>query len=208
MKALFKEIRAGDVEAVSMRLDNDSALANAIAKAPPKTDAGESALQVAIKSANFPIAHLLLDHGADVNYMDRSPEHGWTIPVLHMAIRAAVFSARYGRNRALPGEPARIEIMNSADEFERAFGVLSVMVARGADLTTSDSAGNLAIGRAVLDARQVIDEPILDDLAGDLGRVFTLLFDAGADPHWVDPRRGEPLSTIYASEPVVRFLDG
>ena len=47
--------------------------------------------------------------------MDQSEVNSWT-PVLHDAIRAAVFSSRFGRNRALPGSP-RIEVMNTAERF-------------------------------------------------------------------------------------------
>ena len=56
MKASFKEIRAGDVAAVVARIDADPDLVRAVAKTPPKKDDGQSALQVAIKSANFEVA--------------------------------------------------------------------------------------------------------------------------------------------------------
>lgn len=206
MKALFTEIRHGDLAAVKKRLDADPALVDAIAKAPPKKDDGQSVLQVAIKSGNLAIANFLLDRGADVNYIDRSPLNSWNTPVLHDAVRATVFSARFGRNRALPGEPPNIEVMSTLDRFEAAFGVLQRMISLGSDVGALDSFGNPALARALLDARQVISEPMSDDLAEDLARVFDLLLAAEADVHYVDPKRGETLLVTFGGEAVGRFL--
>jgi ankyrin repeat protein len=206
VKTLFRGIRSGDTAAVAALLDGNPGLVNAVAKAPPKKDDGQSALQVAIKSGQFDIAQLLIDRGADVNFMDRSELNRWNVPVLHDAIRAAVFSSRFGRNRALPGTPAQIEVMNTAEQFSRAFEILNAIVARGADLRARDSVGNPALMRAVLDARQVIDEPILPELYDDLHRVFDLLLVAGADPKWIDPRFGWSIADAVEGEPVRQFL--
>jgi ankyrin repeat protein len=77
MKVLFREIRAGDAAAVSARLDANPILVGAIAKAPPAKDDGQSTLQVAIKSGQFEVAHLLLDSGAYVHFMDQSATNAW-----------------------------------------------------------------------------------------------------------------------------------
>lgn len=69
MKAFFKEIRAGDLEAVRSRLEANSTLVDATATAPPRKDDGQSPLQVAIKSGQFDIAHVLIDRGANVNFI-------------------------------------------------------------------------------------------------------------------------------------------
>lgn len=45
-------------------------LANCAAKQPPKKDDGQSPLQVALKTCNFEVAQLLLDAGADVNFIE------------------------------------------------------------------------------------------------------------------------------------------
>ena len=206
MKALFSEIRRGDVLAVSARLDGDPQLVHAVAKAPPKKDDGQSTLQVAIKSGRLDVAHLLLDRGADMNYMDKSAVNRWNMPVVHDAVMAAVMSARYGRNRALPSEAPQVEMMSTRERFEAAFGLLERMVRGGADLRAVDSFGNDALGRAVLDARQVIDEPLLPELDQDLGRVFALLISAGADLDRVDPKSGRTLAEQFAGEPVAQFL--
>ncbi len=206
MRALFKEIRAGDLAAVTRRLDADPDLVGAIAKAPPKKDDGQSPLQVAIKSGNFAIAQLLLDRGADVNFVEESAVNEWNAPVLHDSIRSVVFSSRYGRNRALPGQPPRIEVMNDLATFEDAFAVLRGMIDRGADTTATDSYGNSVLLRAALDARQIIDEPISQDLFSDLRRVFSLLLGAGADPYRVDPRVDASLAAHFTGTTVERFL--
>jgi ankyrin repeat protein len=109
------------------------------------------------------------------------------VPVLHDAIRAAIFSTRFGRNRALPVQPPDVEMMSAVEQFHRAFGVLKRIIDNGADLNAKDTAGNPPLMRAVLDASQVLSEPILIELQEDLHKIFDLLLGAGADAHWVAP---------------------
>ncbi len=206
MTVLFREIRNGDATAVAARLDANPALVDAIAKAPPAKDDGQSTLQVAIKAGRFEVAHVLLDRGADVDFIDQSPRNAWNAPVLHDAIRAAVFSSRYGVNRALPGEPARVEIVNTGEQFDEAFGVLERVLALVADPSATDSYGNPALMRAILDSRQVLHDLALPDRDADLRRVFALLLAAGADPEWIDSRRGLRLADLFADEAVSEFL--
>jgi len=206
VKAFFKEIRDGDTDAVRSRLDANPALIAATAEAPPKKDDGQSPLQVAIKSAHFDIAHLLLERGADVDFMESSALNRWNTPVLHDAIRAAVFSARFVRNRALPGEPPKIEVLNTEEQFTSAFDVLERLLKSGADVSKLDSAGNPALMRAILDARQIMSEPPPHELMDDLRRVFSALLQAGADPEWVDPRSQQPLTDDVAGTSLRRLL--
>jgi ankyrin repeat protein len=206
MKALFKEIRDGDIDAVRSRLDANPALIAATATAPPKKDDGQSPLQVAIKSGHFDIAHLLLQEGADVDFIESSTLNLWNAPVLHDAIRAAIFSSRFGRNRALPGEPPNIEVMNTEEQFHTAFGVLERLLDSGADVSKLDSAGNPALMRAVLDSRQIVSEPPPRDLMHDLERVFSALLQAGADPAWVDPRSQKSLTDAVSGTSLRQLL--
>lgn len=206
MKVLFKEIRAGDLAAVRARLEKDPGLVHATSKAPPVKDDGQSTLQVAIKASRFPIANLLLDHGVDVNFMEQSEVNAWRAPVVHDAIRAAVLNARFRRNWALPGEPARLEWSSTAERFGEAFAVLDRVVALGADVRRADSFGNSALGRACLDARQVLEAEVPAELDEDLRRVFSLLRSAGADPDEVDQNVGQPLAVHYAATPLARYL--
>jgi ankyrin repeat protein len=206
MRVLFKEIRAGDVAAVVARIDADPSLVQAVAKAPPRKDDGQSGLQVAIKSGNFEVAHALIDKGANVNFIDSSPLNSWGAPVLHGAIMAAIYSTRWGRNTALPGEPPRVVMMSTLEQFHRAFGVLKRIIDNGADLNAKDTFGNPPLIRAVLDARQVLSEPDLIELQEDLHRIFDLLLRAGADAHWVDPRTTRRMLDDLDGHPVRQFL--
>lgn len=76
MKKLFKAIKRNDFEEVKRIIEShyeEPELVNCISKAPPKMDAGQSALQVAIKNGGWHdmrIISYLLDKGADVNYME------------------------------------------------------------------------------------------------------------------------------------------
>lgn len=207
VKALFKEIRHGDLAAVTARLDANPALVHATAKSPPKKDDGQSTLQVAIKSANFPIAHLLLDRGADVDFMEQSEINAWRVPVLHDALRAAVLSARFWRDRAMPGEPPQWEWCSTLERFNRACDVLERLLNLGASVQQVDSFGNSALGRACLDARRILDSVIPPELDQDLGRVFTLLYRAGASPDAIEPNIGQAIRVFYANDPVARFFD-
>jgi ankyrin repeat protein len=206
MKVLFSDIRRGDVGAVLARLDAQPELVTATAAAPPRKDDGQSTLQVAIKSGQFEIAHLLIDRGADVNFIDTSTLNRWNTPVVHDAIRAAVFSSRFGRNRAVPGEPAAIEVINTEEQFTRALRVLVRLLEAGADVNKLDSMGNPALNRAILDARQILSEPLSPDLARDLGQVFQSLLDYGADPQWVDPRFGSSLASQVVGTPLAQLI--
>ncbi len=126
--------------------------------------------------------------------------------ILHDAIRAAIFSARFGPNRALPGEPPEIEVMNTEEQFDMAFGVFQRLPNVGADVSKLDSAGNPALMRAVLDARQIVSEPPHHDLMDDLRRVFSALLHAGADPAWVDSRSQQPLTDAVSGTSVRQLL--
>lgn len=207
MKALFEEIRAGDLAAVRTRLDANPAQVHATAKSPPKKDDGQSTLQVAIKSANFRIANFLLDRGADVNFTDQSEINTWRAPVLHDALRAAVLSARYWRNRAMHREQPQWEWCSTLERFDEARDVLERLLEMEASVHQVDSFGNSALGRACLDARQIVDSVIPPELDEDLGQVFALLFAAGSDPDAVDPNIGQALRVFYANDPVARFFE-
>jgi ankyrin repeat protein len=196
VKALFQEIRAGDVGAVRLRLDRDQSLVRAVATAPPKKDDGQSPLQVAIKSGQFAVAHALLDYGADVNFIDAAPSNPWQMPVLHDSIRAAVFNSRFTRNRARPGQPTSLEVMNSLEAFTVAASVLTRLVELGADVNAVDSYGNPGLARAALDARQVIELPMSAELEHDLTIIFAVLLDAGGDANHVDAKSGLSIAGV------------
>lgn len=189
MKKLFIAIRHGDVETVRILLDKKPELIACTAKAPPKKDAGQSPLQVAIKSGNPAIAHLLLDYGADVNFIESEDcGNDWRMPVVQDAIMAAVMSTRW--NTCWQGQ---ICVSNSAEKAESTFLLLKRIIDLGADLTKRDSYGNTALDRALLDARRILpsfnhleqrymeNRVFTSELAEDLNRIFALIMHTSAE---------------------------
>lgn len=90
MNAMFKEIRHGDIEKIRVRIAKNSAVVNEIyTGTKPKKDIGQSPLQVAIKCGQFEIIDLLIENGADVDFMEDPalvPPHSVCMSVLHDAI--------------------------------------------------------------------------------------------------------------------------
>ncbi len=106
MKKLFKAIRQSDLDEVKAILEKNPEAVSSVASPPPKKDIGQSPLQVAVKIGEFDIAYYLMEHGADVNFMEEEAE-GVTqrMPVLHDAIarpsRAFVTRTRRAPQRVL-----------------------------------------------------------------------------------------------------------
>jgi hypothetical protein len=90
IKIFFKAVSDGDINKVSELIDNNLEYLRICNVSPPKKDDGQSGLQVAFKTGNFEIARLLIDKGADTNFMETSEINEWTTPVLHDCIRATV----------------------------------------------------------------------------------------------------------------------
>lgn len=215
MKKLFTAIRKGDLDTVRGLLEKKPELISCTAKQPPKQDDGQSPLQVAIKSGQFEIAHLLLDLGADVNFME-SPDccNSWRISALHDAIRAAVMSSRWNTNDKVSG----LQVRHIGEEADRAFALLTRMFALGGDIGGKDSYENSCLDRAVLDARQILptyrwqtgetldDHLLTPELEADLSRIFRLLLEQGADLDYIRPGFDQTIRERYAKEPVSRFV--
>ena len=89
MNKLFKDIRHGDIEAVRAAISKNAAVVNEVYNAKaPKKDIGQSPLQVAIKCGEFEIIDLLLEKGADSDFMEDPaivPPHSVCMSVLHDA---------------------------------------------------------------------------------------------------------------------------
>ncbi len=168
IKALFRAIRKHENKTVRALLSETPKLVNICASAPPKKDDGQSPLQVAFKTGNLRIAKLLIKLGADVNFMEESDINEWRTPVLHDALRAAVFTA--------------IEF-----RFISGFTLVKKMLKLGADPNAADSHGNTPLMRAFLDARQVLSmDPGFPDhvknkpLTQELRKICKLLVKSGA----------------------------
>ena len=204
MKKLFSAIRQGDAATVCALLDKKPELIACTAKAPPKKDAGQSPLQVAIKSGNYAIAHLLLDRGADVNFMEAGDcGSDWQMPVVQDAVMAAVMSSRW--NTVWNGQLTEGSTKERADE---TYALLERMVSLGADLTRRDSYGRTGLDRALLDTARILpsfhrgegryleDRVVTPELDADLMRIFRLIITASPDVTW---------STVIRPEETLRL---
>lgn len=95
MNKLFKDIRHSDIEAVRAAISKNGSVVNEFYNAKaPKKDIGQSPLQVAIKCGEFEIIELLLEKGADADFMEDPalvPPHSVCMSVLH--------DAKYGADK-------------------------------------------------------------------------------------------------------------
>ena len=214
MKKLFNAIRKSDLDTVKSLLERDPTLIACTASAPPKKNAGQSLLQVALKTDNAPIANLLLDMGADVNFIE-SPDSGNNLraPVLHDAIIAAVMNSRW--NTFNDGE---LTVFSTAEKADESYAVLTRMIETGADVNAVDSVGNSCLWRAVIQAEQILpgynrstkevfkDRLLTPELAADLSRIFHLLTSHGADTGCMHPYLGISFRDYFVSSPPLKAL--
>jgi hypothetical protein len=139
IKQLFVAIRKHDNKTARNLLKEDPDLLNAHASAPPKQDDGQSVLQVAFKTGNLNMAKHLIELGADIHFMEKSTVNEWTAPVLHDALRAAVFTTQDGRS-------------------DDALWLVRKLLKMGVDPNTADSFGNTPLLRVLADARQLLSK--------------------------------------------------
>ena len=186
VKTFFQAIRHSDLQKVIELVTSDKAYLNATNFAPPKKDDGQSGLQVSFKTSNFDIAQYLIEQGADINFIETSEINEWKAPVLHDCIRATIFNS--------------YTLQKNTSQFERAFSLFKTMLVKKADPNAVDSYGNNCLNRALMDARQMLDNPSADFsndiLLQQLRSVFRELINAGADPNQSSERRASFASNI------------
>jgi ankyrin repeat protein len=186
IKAFFKAITDGDINKVSELLNSDNEYWNVCNFAPPKKDDGQSGLQVAFKTGNFDVAKLLIEKGADVNFTETSKINEWTAPVLHDSIRATIFNS--------------YTLEKDTSKFDKAFSLLQLMLDKKANPNSVDSYGNNCLHRAIMDSRQMIDNPSADLANGILlqqtRKVFKELIESGADTSLTNDKRPSATSMI------------
>ena len=99
MDIFFKEIRNGDIESIRKRINKNKNVVNEIFKGKkPLKDVGQSPLQVALKCANFDIINILLDNGADVDFIEDANQilpNTICCPILSCAIMYSMDSLLY-----------------------------------------------------------------------------------------------------------------
>jgi ankyrin repeat protein len=173
IKIFFQTIRDGDLQKVKELISSDKKYLNVTNFAPPKKDDGQSGLQVAFKTGNFDIAEYLIEQGADINFIETSDINEWKAPVLHDCIRATIFNS--------------YTLRKDTSEFDKAYNLLKRMLNMKADPNAIDSYGNNCLNRALMDARQMLNNPDADFNDGILLQqvrsVFSELIKAGADPN-------------------------
>lgn len=122
MKKLFQDIRHNDVDAVRTAIAKNPNVVNEYfdGKAPKK-DIGQSPLQVAVKCGQFEIIDLLLENGADPDFMEDPaivPPNSICMSVLHDAIIGAMDTLLYG------------EYYEDSEKYVR---LIEVLLEKGAD---------------------------------------------------------------------------
>ena len=174
MNKLFKNIRHSDVDAVRAAISKNITVVNEVytAKAPKK-DIGQSPLQVAIKCGEFEIIELLLENGADPDFMENPelvPPHSVCMSVLHDAIIGVFSSLCYK------------QYVSS----EKYVNLIKTLLEKGANPNQKTSSKILPIGMTVRQAEGILCHesayPDIQEIARNrLFEVLDLLIKYGAD---------------------------
>ena len=176
MKKLFKAIRQDKIEEVKSMIEKNPALVNCVATPPPKKDNGQSPLQVAVKIGAFEIIDYLMEHNADVNFMEAEDGVlGLRCPVLHDAIRTVLDSLCYGK----------------IDVSDKGMEVVEKLLKGGADPNKRASNGFDALNTAISHAEHILeyktDSEICEKAEQQIVKLFDLLIEHGADfQDWVN----------------------
>lgn len=207
MKKLFQAIKKNDIETVQQILTKKPALITCTAKKPPKSEDGQSLLQVALKNGHLEIANYLLDCGADVNFIeDSSCENDWRTPVIHDAINAAVMMSRWNTNTN------GLRVCSTQEAADKAYSILERMLELGSDVNAVDSYGNSGLWRFCLQARQILpafdastktirsDRVYTEELKQDLTRIVSLLKKYGMDMNYITPNSSKTALEKYSDE--------
>lgn len=200
MNAMFKEIRHGDLEKVRERIAKNPSVVNEVFTATkPKKDIGQSPLQVAIKCGEFEIIDLLLENGADADFMedqsqkpeDTSASHFMSMSVLHDAIIGTFGSLPYGE----------------FDRSERYVKVIEKLLELGADPNKKSSPSTMGecippVGTLIREAHEILrrysnsteinGDKKFNEAKKHLIEMLDLLKKYGVDfDGWFDSKRGD-----------------
>lgn len=174
MNKLFKDIRHSDMEAVRAAIAKNIAVVNEVYNAKtPKKDIGQSPLQVAVKCGEFEIIELLLEKGADSDFMEDPalvPPHSVCMSVLHDAIIGVFSSLCY----------------KQYSHSEKYVNLVKTLLENGANPNRKTTADMLPIGTAVNQAEMILESknayPDIQEITKKrLFEVLDLLIQYGAD---------------------------
>ncbi len=217
MKKLFMAIRQNNLEAVKEILEKKPELISCTAKQPPKKDDGQSPLQVALKASSSEIVNYLLDLNADVNFMeDESCCNSWRAPVIHDAIRRAIWESRYNDYSEIMY--GGIHVFKTKEQADSAYKILKRIIEMGADVNAKDSHGNpcawTAYGQAKLvlptyyrDEQSLSDDRVITpEITEDLQRIFKLLCDSGMNINAISEQTECTIKEFYEGDPFFELL--
>lgn len=181
MQKLFVVIRQGKLDEVERILSKHPEAVNEVSGPKPKKDHGQSPLQVAFKTGRLEIADYLMDHGADINFMEAPDEDpGMRAPVLFDAISCVIDSLCY----------------KAFDISENAMLRLERMLREGADVNKKASNRMNAVGWTIWRAEFIITSPSVYAASQEMvrkqtTRILDLLQEYGADfKAWADDKAG------------------
>ena len=215
MQKTFQLLRRGDIEGVRQILDKKPEEVNAVSGDKPKRDQGQSLLQVAIKSGHLDIADLLIDRGADLNFIEEPTElNPFCQPVIQTAGGRAVFDCR----RMIKRWNGQYEMYSSKEKADQSFKVFKKMLELGADISQKDSHGGTLLQNILRETKEVLPSYywktketsdnilITDELRHDLNRIYDLLICYGVTSEEISAYHKIPLKELYQNSPTMEFL--
>lgn len=216
MQKTFQLLRRGDIEGIRQILDKKPEEVNAVSGDKPKRDQGQSLLQVAIKSGHLDIADLLIDRGADLNFIEEPTElNPFCQPVLQTAGGRAVFDCR----RMIKRWNGQYEMYSSKEKADQSFKVFEKMLELGADISQNDSHGGTLLQTILIETKEVLPSYywktketsdnvlITDELRHDLNRIYDLLIRYGVTADEIAVYQNIPLKELYQDSPTMEFLN-
>ena len=216
MQKTFQLLRRGDIEGVRQILDKKPEEVNAVSGDKPKRDQGQSLLQVAIKSGHLDIADLLIDRGADLNFIEEPTElNPFCQPVIQTAGGRAVFDCR----RMIKRWNGQYEMYSSKEKSDQSFKVFKKMLELGADISQKDSHRGTLLQTILIETKEVLPSYywktketsdnvlITDELRHDLNRIYDLLIRYGVTSEEISAYHKIPLKELYQDSPTMEFLN-
>ena len=216
MQKTFQLLRRGDIEGVRQILDKKPEEVNAISGDKPKRDQGQSLLQVAIKSGHLDIADLLIDRGADLNFIEEPTElNPFCQPVIQTAGGRAVFDCR----RMIKRWNGQYQLYSSKEKADQSFKVFKKMLELGADISQKDSHRGTLLQTILIETKEVLPSYywktketsdnvlITDELRHDLNRIYDLLIRYGVTSEEISAYHKIPLKELYQDSPTMEFLN-
>ncbi len=211
--SIFEAIRCSDLTKVQELIAEDQTVVNAVAPKKPLDTRGMSPLQVALCTGyHKKIAWLLLENGADVNYIPDSKWGKEARPVLFDVVNAAIWNSRRycwdGENTT----PLHLIWKHTKEEADEAFALLKKVIEMDADVTITDYYGRNCLMEAVAEINNLCPiknletneyypgRPITAEMCADMQRILKLLIASGADINNVSLYSKKSIRQHYENE--------